>query len=66
VLDFGRHVGWSLGEIARVDPGYLQWLASHRDGGRYRAEIVELLAGLRPAPSDSPTAPPRKRRGLFG
>ena len=24
VLDFGRHVGWSIGEIARVDPGYLR------------------------------------------
>ena len=22
VLDFGRHLGWSIGEIARVDPGY--------------------------------------------
>ena len=27
VLDFGRHIGWSIGEIARVDPGYLEWLA---------------------------------------
>ena len=23
VLTFGRHLGWSIGEIARVDPGYL-------------------------------------------
>ena len=27
VLPFGRHIGWSLGEIARIDPGYLAWLA---------------------------------------
>jgi hypothetical protein len=44
VLDFGRHVGWSLGEIARVDPGYLIWLAERPDGARYRDEIDALLA----------------------
>ncbi len=43
VLDFGRHIGWSLGEIARVDPGYLVWLAERREGSRYRAEIDALL-----------------------
>jgi curved DNA-binding protein CbpA len=26
VLDFGIFAGWSLGEIARTDPGYLEWL----------------------------------------
>jgi curved DNA-binding protein CbpA len=64
VLDFGRHMGWSLGEIARVDPGYLQWLATHRDGGRYRAEIEAILAGMRPAPTAT-TAAAKRRRGLF-
>lgn len=44
VLDFGRHIGWSLGEIARVDPGYLVWLAERREGLRYRDEIDALLA----------------------
>ncbi|MGZ9276254.1 MAG: DnaJ domain-containing protein [Candidatus Limnocylindrales bacterium] len=43
VLDFGRHIGWSLGEIARVDPGYLVWLAEKRDGRHYVAEIDALL-----------------------
>jgi curved DNA-binding protein CbpA len=49
VLDFGRHVGWSLGEIARVDPGYLVWLAERQEGLRYRDEIDVLLGrtGLR-------------------
>jgi curved DNA-binding protein CbpA len=65
VLDFGRHVGWSLGEIARVDPGYLQWLATHRDGGRYRAEIEAILTGMRPAPTATPAAA-KRRRGVFG
>ncbi len=64
VLDFGRHVGWSLGEIARVDPGYLQWLATHRDGGRYRLEIETILASMRPTPTAT-TAAAKRRRGLF-
>ena len=43
VLDFGRHIGWSLGEIARVDPGYLVWLAERAEGEPYREEIDRLL-----------------------
>ena len=43
VLDFGRHVGWSIGEIARVDPGYLVWLAERREGEPYRDEIDVVL-----------------------
>ena len=43
VLDFGRHVGWSIGEIARVDPGYLMWLAERREGEPYREEIDAVL-----------------------
>jgi curved DNA-binding protein CbpA len=43
VLGFGRHVGWSIGEIARVDPGYLVWLAERREGEPYREEIDAVL-----------------------
>ncbi len=43
VLDFGRHVGWSIGEIARVDAGYLVWLAERREGEPYREEIDAVL-----------------------
>lgn len=52
VLDFGRHIGWSIGEIARVDPGYLEWLANRREGQRYLAEIDTVLrrVGYRPEP----------------
>lgn len=63
VLDFGRHIGWSLGEIARVDPGYLQWLATHRDGARYRTEIEALLESIRPRAEVAATV--GKRRGIF-
>jgi curved DNA-binding protein CbpA len=43
VLGFGRHMGWSLGEIARVDPGYLVWLEDRPEGRRYAGEIDDLL-----------------------
>ena len=46
VLDFGRHIGWSLGEIARVDPGYLMWLADRAEGEPYRDEIDDILTAM--------------------
>jgi len=54
VLPFGRHIGWSLGEIARIDPGYLVWLEGTRDGAPYRDEIDALLdaKGIRPREAD--------------
>ena len=61
VLQFGRHIGWSIGEVARVDPGYLEWLEAHREGALYLDEIDEALvrAGFRtlPPPPDAPAAP---------
>jgi hypothetical protein len=46
VLGFGRHIGWSIGEIARVDPGYLAWLEDHRDGRPYLDEIDRTLRAV--------------------
>lgn len=43
VLGFGRHIGWSLGEIARVDPGYLLWLSERPEGAAYLDEIEPIL-----------------------
>ena len=43
VLDFGRYAGWSLGEIARHDTDYLEWLQRATFGRRLRAEIETLL-----------------------
>jgi curved DNA-binding protein CbpA len=56
VLDFGRHIGWSIGEIARIDPGYLVWLESRREGRPYRDEIDETLRRFRHRSGDM--APP--------
>ena len=49
VLDFGRHIGWSIGEISRVDPGYLEWLDKQPQGNRLHDEIDRTLRarGLR-------------------
>jgi len=44
VLDFGRYAGWSLGELARHDPDFLEWLARSPGGRRYRGEIERLLS----------------------
>ena len=51
VLQFGRHIGWSIGEVARVDPGYLEWLEARREGAPYLDEIDEALVkvGFRPS-----------------
>jgi curved DNA-binding protein CbpA len=63
VLDFGRHLGWSLGEIARYDPGYLVWLAERAEGEPYRDEIDRMLRGMgvRRATDKDETAAPWRR-----
>jgi hypothetical protein len=43
VIPFGRHLCWSIGEIARVDPGYLQWLSTRPEAQGLRAEIEAAL-----------------------
>lgn len=66
VLMFGRHLCWSIGEIARVDPGYLQWLLDRPEGRPYRGEIEAALEPLRQrssrvATAGPPAAAPRPR-----
>ena len=68
VLDFGRHIGWSIGEIGRVDPGYLEWLDKQPQGVRLHDEIDRTLRarGLRmdKEPGKSGRAP--RRFGVSG
>ena len=68
VLDFGRHIGWSIGEIARVDPGYLEWLDKQPQAARLHEEIDRMLRarGLRldREPAKGGKAP--RRFGLSG
>jgi curved DNA-binding protein CbpA len=43
VVDFGIFAGWSLGEIARRDRGYLGWLRDRPEANALRADIDKLL-----------------------
>lgn len=43
VLEFGRYSGWTLGQIKRHDPEFLEWLVRAPAGRQYRAEIQQLL-----------------------
>ena len=63
VLKFGRYAGWSIGEIARRDLEYLEWLDRMAIGRMYRDEIDVVLrkAGRR----RSATADSTDQRGLF-
>jgi curved DNA-binding protein CbpA len=63
VLNFGRFAGWSLGEIARFDLDYVEWLDRMPIGRPYRDEIDAILrrAGRR----RSADAESGERRGLF-
>jgi curved DNA-binding protein CbpA len=63
VLNFGRFAGWSLGEIARRDLEYLEWLDRSSIGRQYRDEIDAILRRVGRRKSGSPDE--EKRRGLF-
>lgn len=63
VLTFGRYAGWSLGEIARRDLEYIEWLDRMPIGRPYRDEIDAILRGAgRRRSADAESA---DRRGLF-
>lgn len=44
VLDFGRYGGWTLGQIRRHDPDYLEWLIRAPAGRQWREEISQLMS----------------------
>jgi curved DNA-binding protein CbpA len=55
-LDFGRFAGMTLRQIARIEPGYLEWLRRHSSGLRYRHQIdkvLDSLAGARPTSTNA-------------
>ena len=44
-LDFGRHAGRTLGQLARRDPTYLRWLV--RQLAESRPDVAEAAAEVR-------------------
>lgn len=65
VLDFGRYVGWSLGQVASCDPEYLEWLARTPVGRTFHREINALLAAQAAAAAATATATAERRPGRF-
>ena len=63
IVTFGRFAGWSLGEIARSDLEYIEWLDRMPIGRPYRDEIDAILRGAGRRSSAGPDA--TERRGLF-
>jgi curved DNA-binding protein CbpA len=63
VLTFGRYAAWSLGEIARADLEYIEWLDRMPIGRPYRDEIDVMLRSAGRRRSADPDA--TERRGLF-
>ena len=63
VLNFGRYNRWTLGEIARADLEYIEWLDRTPIGRPYRDEIDTILrrVGRRRSADVEHT----ERRGLF-
>jgi curved DNA-binding protein CbpA len=63
VLNFGRYAGWSLGEVARHDIEYIEWLDRAPIGRNYRQELDDILrsSGRR----RSAQAEDADRRGLY-
>ena len=63
IVTFGRYEGWTLGEIARRDLEYLEWLDRMPIGRTYHSEIDALLRqhGRRARPAGGEG----RRRGLF-
>ncbi len=62
VLNFGRYAGWSLGEVARRDLEYLEWLDRAPIGRQYQAELDQLL---RAAGRRRTHVRDQQQRGLF-
>jgi len=62
-LNFGRYAGWTIGEIGRTDPAYLEWLERTPIGRPFREAIDDFLrrAGRRRSPADEA----HERHGLF-
>jgi broad specificity phosphatase PhoE len=45
-LDFGHYAGQSIEELAKTDPEYVEWLAQHPSGARFRGEIARVRTAL--------------------
>jgi curved DNA-binding protein CbpA len=63
VITFGRYEGWSIGEVARVDREFLEWLHGVPAGRGLRDEIQVVLGKSRTDPRFAEGLP--EHRDLF-
>jgi curved DNA-binding protein CbpA len=63
VLDFGRYEGWSLEQIVKSNPDYLDWLVRTSIGRRLSAEVMALREVREPKPSAFGMATGHTRNG---
>lgn len=62
VLQVGIYAGWSLGQVAVRDRGYLAWLRDRPEGRPYAAEIDRILRTARAASGSHRTEGGARRR----
>jgi curved DNA-binding protein CbpA len=65
VLETGIYAGWSIGEIARYDRGYLAWLKDRPEAKKNRDAIIRMLdlgGGGEPEPKTKPGKGARPKR----
>jgi len=61
LIDFGRYSGWTLGQIHKYDPDFVEWLLRAPAGRQYRDEINRMLASNRAASAASSARSSRRR-----
>jgi curved DNA-binding protein CbpA len=60
-VTFGRYEGWTLLQISRQDPEYLEWLRRHSSGIGYRRQIDEILDARRTSAAVAAAGKGRRR-----
>jgi hypothetical protein len=63
ILEYGRFAGWSIPQVAKSDPDYLEWFVRTPNDRRYQSEIEDALGRSAPA-ADVAVARPRSRSRL--
>lgn len=63
ILEYGRFAGWSIPQVAKSDPDYLEWFVRTPNGRRFQSEIEDALGRSTPA-ADVAVARPRSRSRL--
>lgn len=54
VLDYGRYSGWTIEQVARHDPDFLEWFVRTPGGRPYHAEIARELRQVQAVTAAAP------------